>query len=420
MYWTSVLLLGGGFLVDSYDLFVINIVIVILKDLYKTGQDNIPIIATAALCGTLVGQLFFGILGDLFGKTRMFMVTLCLILFGSLASAFMIESSVINIWIAIAICRTFLGFGIGGEYPLSASLTSDINPSEKISATSVVFSMQGVGSVIASLLAYLFINVLSYDYAWRICLGFGAIPALLLVYPRYTFHKSHSHEKNHVQSPPPKSSASEIASVVSSNWKTLVGTAGSWFLLDVVFYANGIFSSTILEMYGDTSVKTTAEATIWVALAALPGYWFGIWIVRRDINLWKHQVVGFALIGLNFVLIMALWDYLHFYSFLALYGSTFFIINSTANLTTFIIPVMDGTFPEHVKTTCHGFSAACGKLGAIVGVALMDPLLDWAGIRTVLATCAVISFFGIFTTIYGYKNTPQFQYSRISDPRLTV
>ena len=31
------LILGGGFLVDSYDLFVINIVMVILKHLYQSS-----------------------------------------------------------------------------------------------------------------------------------------------------------------------------------------------------------------------------------------------------------------------------------------------------------------------------------------------------------------------------------------------
>ncbi len=40
---------------------------------------------------------------------------------------------------------------------------------------------------------------------------------------------------------------SEKVQLVLQNWKRLVGTAGSWFLLDITFYANGLFSSTIIK-----------------------------------------------------------------------------------------------------------------------------------------------------------------------------
>lgn len=29
-------------------------------------------------------------------------------------------------------------------------------------------------------------------------------------------------------------------------WRLLLGTAGNWFLLDVVFYANGLFSAILV------------------------------------------------------------------------------------------------------------------------------------------------------------------------------
>lgn len=36
--------------------------------------------------------------------------------------------------------------------------------------------------------------------------------------------------------------------LIKQYWRTLLGTAGGWFLFDVTFYANGLFSSTIIEV----------------------------------------------------------------------------------------------------------------------------------------------------------------------------
>jgi len=43
-------------------------------------------------------------------------------------------------------------------------------------------------------------------------------------------------------------------------WVTLIGTAGTWFLLDVTFYANGLFSATVIELLQDgTEVFDTPQ-----------------------------------------------------------------------------------------------------------------------------------------------------------------
>jgi PHS family inorganic phosphate transporter-like MFS transporter len=51
--------------------------------------------------------------------------------------------------------------------------------------------------------------------------------------------------------------------------------------------------------------------------------------------------------------------------FVVLYGLTFFFANFGPNSTTFIVPAE--IFPARLRSTCHGISAASGKLGAIVG-----------------------------------------------------
>ncbi|KAF3575607.1 hypothetical protein DY000_02035385 [Brassica cretica] len=47
------------------------------------------------------------------------------------------------------------------------------------------------------------------------------------------------------------------------------------------------------------------------------------------------------------------------------YSLTFFFANFGPNATTFIVPAE--IFPARFRSTCHGISAASGKVGAIVG-----------------------------------------------------
>ncbi|KAF2605408.1 hypothetical protein F2Q70_00026804 [Brassica cretica] len=51
--------------------------------------------------------------------------------------------------------------------------------------------------------------------------------------------------------------------------------------------------------------------------------------------------------------------------FVAMYSLTFFFANFGPNATTFVVPAE--IFPARFRSTCHGISAASGKLGAMVG-----------------------------------------------------
>ncbi|KAL0286579.1 UNVERIFIED_CONTAM: Inorganic phosphate transporter 1-4 [Sesamum angustifolium] len=51
--------------------------------------------------------------------------------------------------------------------------------------------------------------------------------------------------------------------------------------------------------------------------------------------------------------------------FVVMYSLTFFFANFGPNATTFVVPAE--IFPARHRSTCHGISAAAGKLGAIIG-----------------------------------------------------
>ncbi|CAD6272272.1 unnamed protein product [Miscanthus lutarioriparius] len=134
------------FFTDAYDLFCISLVTKLLDRVYYTDPTkpdpgtlppNIaPAVNSVALCGTLVEQLFFGWLDDRLGQKSVYGMTLLLMVVCSLASVLSFGSTPAGVMATLCFCRFWLGFGIGGDYPLSTTIMSDRRDSASSPAAS--------------------------------------------------------------------------------------------------------------------------------------------------------------------------------------------------------------------------------------------------------------------------------------------
>ena len=106
---------GVGFFADAYDLFCINIVKNIMASLYPQSTAQAADLATAAIIGAVIGQLFFGALADVLGRRAIFIATLTIGIVAALGSATCIDSPALSIYTQLSLWRGLLGFGIGGE-----------------------------------------------------------------------------------------------------------------------------------------------------------------------------------------------------------------------------------------------------------------------------------------------------------------
>ncbi|KAL6127963.1 hypothetical protein ACLB2K_071324 [Fragaria x ananassa] len=302
-HYKAIVIAGMGFFTDAYDLFCITAVTKLIGRLYfydpstnKPGflPPNINnAITGVALFGTLAGQLFFGWLGDKLGRKKVYGITLVTMVGCALASGLSFGSSPKSVVTTLCFFRFWLGFGIGGDYPLSAVIMSEYaNTKTRGGFVAAVFAMQGVGILVAGAVALVVSrafmlafpadnfhtnNVLSTqpegDFVWRIVLMFGAIPAALTFYwrlkmpetARYTALVKGDHDKATAdmakvlekpidsfpistaggESETPKkvvltpSSAYGLFSreFVRIHGLHLVGTTSTWFLLDIAFYS---------------------------------------------------------------------------------------------------------------------------------------------------------------------------------------
>ncbi|KAL0252688.1 phosphate:H+ symporter [Cryptococcus tetragattii IND107] len=459
---------GVGFFTDAYDIFSISIAATMIGYVYHNGGSNTSNqdlgIKVAHSIGTFFGQLAFGYLADHIGRKRMYGVELMIIIVGTLGQAVAGHAPGVNIYGVLIMWRFIMGIGIGGDYPVSSVITSEF-AARKIRGRmmAAVFSAQGWGNFACAIVAVIVVaaykssiksqpldDLKAVDQAWRLIIGIGCVPAVIALYfrltipetPRYTMDVERNIKQasqdvdayiatgeyvaDSVQindrAEVPKASWSDFARHFGQwkNGKVLLGTAWSWFALDIAFYGLGLNSSTILSTigFGSSTKLPTKQENIYQTLynvavgniilavgGLLPGYYFTMAFVdswgRKPI-----QLMGFILLTIIFVCMGFGYDKMLSTdsgkkAFVFLYCMANFFQNFGPNSTTFIIP--GEVFPTRYRSTAHGISAASGKLGAIVAQVGFSRLINIGGknkfLKHILEIFALFMLTGIFSTL---------------------
>jgi len=122
-------------MVDQYNLFIIGTVMTCMEEVDYIGKPTKAqklIVKAFILIGAVFGQLTFGTVGDLIGRRPAFLMTLFFVIVGSVLSAAVpghdgATDGTSAYWFLGAF-QFLLGFGVGGEYPLSASVSRESSP----------------------------------------------------------------------------------------------------------------------------------------------------------------------------------------------------------------------------------------------------------------------------------------------------
>ena len=81
---------------------------------------------------------------------------------------------------------------------------------------------------------------------------------------------------------------------VCENRVKLLGTAGSWFLLDIVFYGHSLFSADVTHaMNTKDTLQDKTVTNLWIQLMAMPGYILSIIFIDK-IGRKRLQIFGFS------------------------------------------------------------------------------------------------------------------------------
>ncbi|HEY7007862.1 MAG TPA: MFS transporter [Jatrophihabitantaceae bacterium] len=412
----AVVVSGMGFFTDAYDLFIIGIASALISKDWDLSSGRLALLNSTMLAAAFLGAFAFGRFADLVGRKRVYWIVAAIMIVGSLGSALSP-----TYWVLIAF-RFLLGFGVGGDYPVSAVLMSEYaNRKDRGKLVGMVFATQALGLIVGPLIALALLGAgVSDNTAWRVMLGLGAVPAAAVIYLRSRMPESPRYQVQ-VQGQA-EQAASQVAHFTDGQVNgaaaggagrqiglraflsdrryliLLAGTAGSWFLLDYAYYGNTISTPQILSLispHASTMTKIALQLTIFV-VAALPGYLLGIMFMDR-IGHRRLQLLGFAVMAGCFALIAVIPGMTTVVvPFLLVYGVSYFFTEFGPNMTTFVIP--SEVFPVAMRATGHGIAAGIGKLGAFIGVFLFPLLQTSLGLRGTLLLTAAVSILGFALT----------------------
>ncbi len=395
------LISGISFFTDAYDLFIIGIILVMIKAIFPASTLSLGILASSALFGAVIGPMIFGYLGDKFGRKSIYWVTISVLAIAA------IGSSLSTTLIELILWRLLLGIAIGGDYPLSSTIVAEYsNKANRGALVASTFAMQGFGIITGIALAIaLLLGGVPYGLAWRLLLAFGAIPALIAIPVRKKLNETPWYKELTSQKPMRKE---RFATMASKRPKVLVGTALSWFLIDVTYYGTGIFTPYLTTLLGAKGIIAPIETTALLLLIfALPGYWIAVWLIDKE-GRRAMQAIGFAAIAASFIIIglyggalIKMFPLLFF----AIYGLSFFFSNYGPNTTTYVYPVE--LYPTEFRTRGHGFAATMGKLGATVSALFFPMLIDIMGKFSLIALLGGVALIGAIETIVLLPETKQ-------------
>ncbi|KAI0339734.1 phosphate transporter [Trametopsis cervina] len=310
------LIAGVGFFTDAYDIFSINIASTMLQFVYAGsvgGNIEQAAVKAAAPLGTLIGQLVFGWLADKIGRKRMYGIELIIIIIGTFGQSLAANGDIgtVNIFSVLIVWRFIMGLGIGGDYPLSAVISSEFASTHiRGRMLTAVFANQGWGQFASTLVATAVVSAFqrsftttqlgasltdplakahlmrAIDRAWRVLVGFGCVPAAAALWFRLTIPETPRFtmdvERNVQQAIADidefiKTGAyafdpdSVVVRVVAprATWKdfrqwfgrweeakVLLGCAYAWFAIDVIFYGLGLNTTKFFTAIGFSSPLT--------------------------------------------------------------------------------------------------------------------------------------------------------------------
>lgn len=183
----SLTLIQIGAFLEYFDLYLYVHMAVVLNDIFfpKTDPYTASLIAAFTFSSTYIlrplGALFFGYLGDLFGRKSTIIVTTSIMAFCSFTIASLPSYQTIGIMapIVMILCRMLQGFSSIGEFVGAMTyVTETTSPPKAYFLTTLVAFFTNLGSTFALAIGAFFL-LLNHQDGWRTAFYFGSAIAVV-------------------------------------------------------------------------------------------------------------------------------------------------------------------------------------------------------------------------------------------------
>jgi MFS family permease len=174
----------GGVFVDAYDFTSLGIGVPALTKTFGLSPIEVGSVTAMMAIGAFVGAIWGGKATDKVGRYKMFLVDLVLLVVAALGAALSVNLPMLLVF------RFLLGLGVGLDFPVALSFIAEfVNKKKRGGGVNLWQLMWYVAASCTGLIILPFYFAGFGDELWRVAVGFGALPALVILILRFKYVK---------------------------------------------------------------------------------------------------------------------------------------------------------------------------------------------------------------------------------------
>jgi MFS family permease len=174
----------GGVFVDAYDFTSLGIGVPALQRAFGLTPFQVGSVTAMMAFGALIGAIWGGKATDKIGRYKMFLLDLILLVAAALGAALSV-----NLVMLLAF-RFLLGLGVGLDFPVALSFIAEyVNKYKRGSGVNLWQLMWYVAASCSGLIILPFYYWGFGENLWRVAVGFGAVPAFIILLLRFKYMK---------------------------------------------------------------------------------------------------------------------------------------------------------------------------------------------------------------------------------------
>ncbi len=417
--WTSfhtrfVAALGITWVLDAFEVVIVSAVLKAMAKTLDFSPFESSLMVSGFLLGAILGSLIFGYLADKYGRKKLFLITLLLYAGGTFLTGFA------NSFEMALFFRILAGAGLGGEFAAIQSAIDEFVPARhrgKVDGT--ITALWNLGSLLASLSAFLLLRSLEEGFAWRVAYLLGGLLALLIIFvrlyvpesPRWLISKGRVQEAEDIvkrveslagvkgtyeacQIPVFEGNIWDASKILITKyrWKFLFSASMSFTILTTYYGMITLLPLILSEVY---SISTREIPNI-LALGSLGGLIGGLvvaYLVDKMGRIPLGLLISFVSALLSFSFILGLDLKLTFF----IYSTIAFSFASVAYV------IATEIYPSYIRAYAIGLLSIIGRLsGAFAPVLLIN--LSQIGFFYALLGLALFWLVGFFAFVIWALN----------------
>lgn len=406
---------------DGYDLGSLGLGISSLRAEFDLSAAQVGTVSALTAVGALVSSLLGGYISDRTGRFKLFVIVGVALVITPLGAAFAPNYE------TLAVFRFLMGVAIGLDIPVAFSFMAEFGRhATRGRSLNLWQPLASIATIVAALVTLAgYVALGDGDHLWRWAVGFGAVPMIIVVALRLKYaeespgwaaknqgleaaarilRKSYGVRVDvapdaEVHEPAAKTGRTiKVGALFAPRFRartllcSVITSAQS-----LQYYAVGFYTPVIAGLLFGADVLAVLLSTIVVNVVALAGGAIQPFVTHR-LGLWKLAVIGFSIVAAMLVGLGLLGDVeggaLAYVAVGAvavlLFGHTFGPGPVSKTMPTL-------SYPTEIRGMGTGWAETVGRIGTIVGLAIVPVMLDVLGQGTTLLVLALVPLAALVT-----------------------